>query len=106
MQTAQTMYLTDIAASVRPSTDEINDEDENKEDDEPALPQVTNKGVVQALAQVRAFVMQQGENASSKKALQQVIALKNSVQEIVSFSKRKTTIDSFSQRIPHPTPPN
>ncbi|KAK3751438.1 hypothetical protein RRG08_051163 [Elysia crispata] len=44
-QTAQTMSLTDTAASVRPSTDENNDEDEDKEDDEPALPQVTNKGV-------------------------------------------------------------
>ena len=57
-----------------------NDKDEDKEDDEFALTQVTNKGVVQALAQVRAFVMQQGENASSYKELQQVIALENSVQ--------------------------
>ena len=65
-----------------------------------------NKGVVQALAQVRAFVMQQGENASSNTALQKVIALENSVLEIVSFSKRQTTIDSSFQRIPHPIPPN
>ncbi|KAK3789101.1 hypothetical protein RRG08_029850 [Elysia crispata] len=53
VKTAQTMSLTDTPASVRPIADKNNDGDEDKEDDEPALPQVTCKGVVQALAQVK-----------------------------------------------------
>ena len=79
---------------------ETSDEDE-EEDDVPVLPQVLSKAVIQALAQVRVFVMQQGETTASNKALQEVIAMEHSVQELVTVAKKKKRqLIPFSSALP------
>ncbi|GFO13800.1 hypothetical protein PoB_004030500 [Plakobranchus ocellatus] len=75
VQTGEKMTLTNIASSVQLSNED------NDEDDEHVLSQVSSKVSLQALAQAHAFVMQQGDSTASSKALQQVIAIENSVQE-------------------------
>ncbi|GFN88469.1 histone-lysine N-methyltransferase SETMAR [Plakobranchus ocellatus] len=72
------MSLTDIATSVQLSTGAKDDED-NEEDDKPVLPQVSSKAVIQALAQVHAFLMQQGKSTASSKALQQIETKRDSI---------------------------
>ena len=67
VQTADKMSLTDIATSVQTPIEDNGEDDED--DDEPVLPQVSSKAVIQALAQVRTFLMQQGESTASNKAL-------------------------------------
>ena len=86
------MSLTDNATSVQMP---------NEDNGEDMLPQVSSKVVIQALAQVRDFIMLQGESTASKKALQEVIAMENWVQELATVAKKKkTTIDSFSNAFP------
>ena len=87
------MSLTDNATSVQMP---------NEDNGEDMLPQVSSKAVIQALAQVRDFIMQQGESTASKKALQEVIAMENWVQELATVAKKtkQTTIDSFSNAFP------
>ena len=59
------MSLTDIATTVQLSTED--NYENNDEDDEPVLPQVSSKAATKALAQASTFVMQQeGSTTSSK----------------------------------------
>lgn len=101
VQTTQAMTLQDIAAEEKNETENIADKDDD-DDDEPVA-KVSSKTALQGLAQVRAFVMQQAESASSSKALQDAIALKNSLQGLIPLSKKQTKIDFFFKQTSHPS---
>ncbi|KAK3761958.1 hypothetical protein RRG08_035162 [Elysia crispata] len=76
--------------------------EDEEEDGVPVLPQVLSKAVIQALAQVRVFVMQQGETTASNKTLQEVIAMEHSVQELVTVAKKKKNNNWFLFPVHYP----
>ena len=77
IKTSEAISMDDIVSCVQQAGTE-----EEIVDDEPAVPTVTTKMALQAMEQVRTFVMQQEESAVTAKALQLTLSMENCLQSL------------------------
>ena len=95
IQTSEAMSMDDIVSCVQQAGAE-----EEIVDDEPAVPTVTTKMALQAMEQVRTFVMQQEESSVTAKALQLSLSMENCLQSLSKETKKQSTIDAFFKPMP------
>ena len=95
IQTSEAISMDDIVSCVQQAGTE-----EEIVDDEPAVPTVTTKMALQAMEQVRTFVMQQEESAVTAKALQLTLSMENCLQSLSKETKKQSTIDAFFKPMP------
>ncbi|KAK3738910.1 hypothetical protein RRG08_006478 [Elysia crispata] len=98
IETSQETFVADIASSIQQSTEP---EEEIANEKDIAIPPIISKTALQAMKQVRTFVMQQSDSGKTTKALQLALSLEKCLQDMSKLATKQSTNDAFSDM--HPT---